>query len=422
MKYYQKLTLLLCLMWGFLGTQRIIISIVMPWIQEDLKLSYTQVGYVVAITGLVWALSTIIWAAIGDRYGRRPVLVFCTLFAALFSWVTGMVQTVGQMLTVRGFLGLFEGGPYPVAMGVLSEEVPEHRRAMCAGLVTGSYMLVGIGAGSQIAVYLLERFGSWRYVFYVISIPAVVIAIILHFVMHESPSVVEAIQRRKAGKEAAANADRARLRDVLKYKNVLISSISCVPVMGWLYMFTAFASLFLTKVHSFSVGWIGLIISASGVGGFLGEYLIGAVSDAIGRKRTLVITALLCAAFGIGVSSLPIGSSPAFFGVLFFLWGFFGAGMYPIVLGTLPAESVPPAIGGTAVSLPVSIGEILGAALMPTLAGMLSDKFNLFAPMWMASLCGIVVAILSVFYVETAPRRLAKMEHKPTREDHLLWS
>ncbi|MDM7997636.1 MAG: MFS transporter [Acidobacteriota bacterium] len=424
MKYYQKLTLLLCLMWGFLGTQRIIISIVMPWIQEDLKLTYTQVGYVVAVTGLVWALSTIAWAAVGDRYGRRPVLVFCTLFAAFFSWVTGLVQNVTQMLTVRGSLGFFEGGPYPVAMGVLSEEVPEHRRAMCAGLVTGSYMLVGIGVGSQIAVYLLERFGSWRPVFYVISIPAVVIAIILHFVMHESPSVAEAIKRRKEGKAAnkEKDADRTRLRDVIKYKNVLLSSISCIPVMGWLYMFTAFASLFLTRVHNFSVGWIGLIISASGVGGFLGEYLIGALSDAIGRKRTLVLTSLLCAGFGIAVSSLPIGSSAAFFGVLFFLWGFFGAGMYPIVLGTLPAESVPAEIAGTAVSLPVSIGEILGAALMPTLAGMLSDKFNLFAPMWMASLCGLVVAILSVFYVETAPRRLAKMEHRPTREDHLLWS
>lgn len=103
----------------------------------------------------------------------------------------------------------------------------------------------------------------------------------------------------------------------------------------------------------------------------------------------------------IGMSTLPVGSSAAFFCTLFFLWGFFGAGMYPLVLGTLPAESVPAEIAGTAVSLPVSIGEILGAALMPTLAGMLSDKFNLFAPMWMASLCGIVVALLSFFYVES---------------------
>jgi MFS family permease len=422
MKYYQKLTLLLCLMWGFLGTQRIIISIVMPWIQEDLKLTYTQVGYVVAITGLVWALSTIVWAALGDRFGRRPVLVFCTLFAAVFSWVTGLVHTVGQMLTIRGFLGLFEGGPYPVAMGVLSEEVPENRRAMCAGLVTGSYMLVGIGAGSQIAVYLLERFGSWRYVFYVISIPAVLIALIIHFVMHESPSVVEAIRVRKAGKTAnkEKNAKPAGLLDVLKYKNVLLSTIICVPVMGWLYMFTAFASLFLTRVHHFSVGWIGLIVSASGVGGFLGEFVVGSISDAMGRKRTLVLSALLCAGFGAAVAGMPVGTSAAIFCGCFFLFGFFGAGMYPIVLGTLPAESVPPEIAGTAVSLPVSVGEILGAALLPTIAGILSDKFNLSAPMWMAAVSGVVVAIISVFYIETAPRRLARMEHKPTREDHLL--
>jgi hypothetical protein len=40
--------------------------------------------------------------------------------------------------------------------------------------------------------------------------------------------------------------------------------------------------------------------------------------------------------------------------------------------------------------------------------------------MWMAALAGIFIALISLFYVETAPRALSKMEHKPTREDHLL--
>jgi len=114
--------------------------------------------------------------------------------------VTGLVNSVGQMLVVRGFLGLFEGGPYAPAMGTLSEEAPEHRRAMNAGLVTGSFMLIGVCLGSQAAVYLLEKFNSWRNVFYVISIPGVLIGIILLFAMRESPSVAEAIRLRKEGK------------------------------------------------------------------------------------------------------------------------------------------------------------------------------------------------------------------------------
>jgi len=57
---------------------------------------------------------------------------------------------------------------------------------------------------------------------------------------------------------------------------------------------------------------------------------------------------------------------------------------------------------------------------MPSLAGFLSDHISKFAPMWMAALAGIFIAFISIFYVETAPRCVAKMAHKPTQNDHLL--
>jgi MFS family permease len=190
--------------------------------------------------------------------------------------------------------------------------------------------------------------------------------------------------------------------------------------MGWLYVYTSFSSLFLTKVHKFDLWSVGLIVSASGLGGFLGEFILGSLSDFIGRKKALIMAACLCAAFGITVAMMPVGTSPLLFGIFFFLFGLFGAGMYPMYLGTLPAESVPPEIAGVAVAIPVALGETLGAALMPTIAGVLSDHFSLFAPMWMAALAGIFIAFVSFFYVETAPRSVAKMKRKPTLNDHLL--
>jgi MFS transporter, ACS family, hexuronate transporter len=420
MKYYQKLTLLFCLMWGFIGIQRVIISVIMPTIQADLKLSYTEIGLIVAITGLVWAFGTIFWAALGDRFGRRPVVAICTIFAGVFSWITGFVHSVGQMLAVRGFLGFFEGGPYGPAMSTLTEEAPENRRAMNAGLVTGAFMLIGVCLGSQAAVWLLQRFGSWRLVFYIVSIPGILVGIIIFYVMRESPSVAEAIRMRKAGLTIEKKANQPKLRDALKYKNVLLSSMNSIPVMGWLYVYTTFSSLFLTKVHKFDLFTVGLIVSASGLGGFLGEFIMGTLSDAIGRKRALIISAFLCAAFGIMVALTPVGTSPLVFGAFFFLFGLFGAGMYPMYVGTLPAESVPPEIAGMAIAIPTAVGETLGAALMPTIAGILSDKFNLYAPMWMAALAGIFIGIISFFYIETAPRCVARMKQKPTNEDHML--
>jgi MFS family permease len=423
MKYYQRLTLLFCLMFGFIGIQRVVINVILPVIKEDLGFTYFQMSLVVAINGLTWAFGTIIFATIGDRYGRRPVIVLCTILSGVFSWVTGFAHTIGQLLSIRGFLGLFEGGPYPLSMGTISEEAPPERRAMHAGLVTGCFMLIGLGLGSYAAGRLMDAFsGSWRPVFYVVSAPAILIGFLLMFMMREAPSVAEAIRMRKAGqkKEETKKEDRVTVWDALKYRNVLLSSINSIPVMGWLFVFTAFASSFLVDVHQFKMLHIGYIISASGLGGFIGQFFWGSISDMIGRKKALILTALLCSVFGISVAMVPVGTSALAFGTLFFFYGLFGGGMYPMYLSTLPAESVPPRISGTAVAIPTCVGEILGAALMPAIAGKLSDLFSLFAPMWMAALSGILIAFISLFYIETAPRCVAKMKHKPTQNDHLL--
>ena len=77
MKYYQKLTILLALIWGFIAIQRIVIAIIMPAIQADMKLTYTNVGLIISVTGLVWAFGTIIWASIGDHV--RPPSGHCGL-------------------------------------------------------------------------------------------------------------------------------------------------------------------------------------------------------------------------------------------------------------------------------------------------------------------------------------------------------
>ena len=152
-------------MFGFIGIQRVVINVIIPVIKEDLGFTFTQQGLIVAINGLTWAFGTFIFATVGDRYGRRPVIVICTILSGIFSWVTGFVNSVGQLLAVRGFLGFFEGGPYPLSMGTISEEAPLERRAMHAGLVTGCFMLIGLGLGSFAAGKLMEEFGSWRPVF-----------------------------------------------------------------------------------------------------------------------------------------------------------------------------------------------------------------------------------------------------------------
>lgn len=422
MKYYQKLTILLGLIWGFIAIQRIVIAIIMPAIQAEMKFTYTDVGLIISITGLIWAFGTIIWASIGDTYGRRPVIVGCAILASVFSWMTGFVHSLGSMLWVRGILGFFEGGPWGPAVATVGEEAPEEKRGMLVGLIPGSFFLIGVCLGPMAAVWLLTHFAGWRPVFFIISIPGVILAIIAAFFMHEPASVAAGIKARKAGEKRVVydEGKKVRLADVLKYKNVIISTINSVPVMAWLWIYSGFSALFLAKVHHLSMESIGLVMSASGLGGFLGMIVMGRLSDGLGRKTAIMLSGLLCCLSGLGIIAVPVGTSLASFALLFFFWGMFGGAFFPLYLGTLPPESVPPEFAGTAVGVPTSVGEILGASVMPIVAGALADKFNLYAPMWMAAIAGLVIMLVSIAYVETAPRKVARMATKPTREDHLF--
>jgi len=422
MKYYQKLTLLLALIWGFIAIQRIVIAIIMPAIQADMKFNYTKIGLIISITGFVWAFGTIIWASIGDKYGRRPVIAACAILASIFSFATGLVQNLAQMLAVRGILGFFEGGPWGPAVSTVAEEAPENKRGVLVSLIPACFFLIGVCIGPMIAVKILQTSGSWRTVFYLISIPGVILALICAFFMHEPKSVDEVIKARKAGeiKEVYHHGHKVKLSDVLKYKNVIVSTVNSIPVMAWLWIYSGFSALFLAKVHNINIEGIGLIMSASGLGGFIGMVAIGHLSDNIGRKASIIITGFLCCVSGLAIIALPVGSSIAVFSILYFFWGMFGGAFFPLYLGTLPTEAVPREFAGTAVGVPTAVGEIIGAAIMPTIAGALADAFSLYAPMWMASIAGLAIVLVSLAYVETAPRKVAKMARKPTRDDHIL--
>src|SRR5271157_2775353 len=311
MKYYQKLTILLGLIWGFIAIQRIVIAIIMPAIQADMKFSYTDVGMIISITGLIWAFGTIIWASIGDTYGRRPVIVGCTILASVFSWMTGTVHTLSSMLTVRGVLGFFEGGPWGPAVATVGEEAPEEKRGTLVGLIPGAFFLIGVCLGPMFAVWLLTKFGSWRPVFYIISIPGVILAIIAAFFMHEPASVAAGIKARKAGekRDVMQQGQKVKLSDVLKYKNVIVSTINSIPVMAWLWIYSGFSALWLAKVHNMGMESIGMIMSASGIGGFLGMVIMGRLSDGIGRKAAIILSGLLCCLSGLAIIAMPVGAS-----------------------------------------------------------------------------------------------------------------
>jgi AAHS family 4-hydroxybenzoate transporter-like MFS transporter len=133
-----------------------------------------------------WALSAaligmmggaMILGPLGDRWGRRPVLIAMMLVLGVSSILTGLATTVTELVIWRLLTGLALGASLPNATALTSEYVPTHRRA---ALVILMYCNVAIGAfiAGFVAPPIIEAFG-WRMIFYVGGVIPLVIAVLL---------------------------------------------------------------------------------------------------------------------------------------------------------------------------------------------------------------------------------------------------
>jgi MFS transporter, ACS family, hexuronate transporter len=134
--------------------------------------------------------------------------------------------------------------------------------------------------------------------------------------------------------------------------------------------------------------------------------LIPLLSDYVGRK-TVVIPSLFILGAGF-ITFLLSGPNFLFLALSVSVAGFVVGGIAPIALSALVVESVPPELAGTASGIPISLGEILGGAIMPLLAGYLGDLYGLKATLYFAALSPIIAGCVSFFYKETAPRVLQR--------------
>jgi fucose permease len=107
---------------------------------------------------------------------------------------------------------------------------------------------------------------------------------------------------------------------------------------------------------------------------------------------------------------LPLGAlyfpGPALpLGAIFFV-GWIVVGAFPLFMATIPSETVDQRHTATALGLIMGVGEGVGGAISPTLAGAAADRFGLQAPLWIMFVLPLIAALLSFGLRETAPRRV----------------
>lgn len=122
---------------------------------------------------------------LGDRIGRTRAMgvsILCySLFAAMGAWA----QTQEQMLVLRFLVGLGAGGMWPNGVALVSECWPAASKPLVSG-VMGAGINVGVLLLSQLARLWPITPESWRWIFYLSGVPAVLGVVVLR-ALPESP-------------------------------------------------------------------------------------------------------------------------------------------------------------------------------------------------------------------------------------------
>ena len=127
--------------------------------------------------------------ALGDRYGRKRLLLGALVLFGVASVVCAYAQTSGQLVGARALLGLAAGVMMPLSMAVLPTLFPDPAERARALTVWVTSMALGLPLGPILGGWLLDNFW-WGSVF-LINVPLVVVgAIVVATLVPESWTTV----------------------------------------------------------------------------------------------------------------------------------------------------------------------------------------------------------------------------------------
>src|SRR5687767_6640272 len=150
--------LTLCLAAFTINVDTTIVNVTLPTLVRELDASTRQLQWIVDSYNLVFAALVLAAGSISDRLGRKGALLAGLGIFAAASVLGSRVSSPGQLIAVRGLIGLGAAVIFPATLSILTNVFTERsERAKAIGL-WGAMTGVGVAAGPISGGWLLEHF------------------------------------------------------------------------------------------------------------------------------------------------------------------------------------------------------------------------------------------------------------------------
>jgi SHS family lactate transporter-like MFS transporter len=381
----QRNTFIACFLgWSLDAFDFFILTFCVSAIATQFQAKVSAVAEAIFLTLAMRPVGAFLFGVMADRYGRRLTLMVDIIAYSVFELASAFAPSLKALLIMRALFGIAMGGEWGVGAALAFETLPAEGRGFFSGLLQEGYA-VGYLMAALVYRTLFPTFG-WRGMFIVGALPAFLV-IYIRTKVDESPAWLQ-------GKVARDTESRLG-KDILTYVGTFVFLVVLM------FSFNSFSHgtqdlypTFLQKDHHFTPQTVGLIAIVANVGALLGGIVFGTWSEKIGRRRAIVIAALLA------IPVIPLWAYSHTFPILA-LGGFVMQFMVQGAWGVVPAhlnELSPPAVRGTFPGFAYQIGNLLSSRNVVVQAKLAEQRYGgIFAPVlaWTVLIVATLVAVVT---------------------------
>jgi SHS family lactate transporter-like MFS transporter len=381
----QRNTFIACFLgWSLDAFDFFILTFCVSAIATQFQSKISSVAEAIFITLAFRPVGAFLFGMMADRFGRRVTLMVDIIAYSVFELASAFAPSLKIFLITRALFGIAMGGEWGVGAALAFETLPAEGRGFFSGLLQEGY---AVGYLMAALVYgTVFHYVGWRGMFVIGALPAFLV-IYIRTKVHESPAWLQG--------QVARDSEKRIGKDILTYVGTFAFLVALM------FCFNSFSHgtqdlypTFLQKDHHFTPQTVGFIAIVANIGALLGGICFGTWSEKIGRRKAIIIAALLTIpiirlwAYSHTVPMLALGG---------FLMQFMVQGAW----GVIPAhlnELSPPAVRGTFPGFAYQMGNFLSSWNGVIQARIAEQRYGgVFAPVlaWTVLIAALLVALVT---------------------------
>ena len=353
-------------------------SALLNFIIEDIELSAGQIGVILSSFQAGYVLAVLSTGWLADQIGEKKIVLISTFGTAVFSTLFAFLAVdFWSVLILRLIAGIFCGGIYVPGMSLLSNWFSPEERGKSIGAYIGG--LTFSYAASYFVAPMIAGSYNWQIGILATSLPAFIAAFLVYRYVEDAPEEI------KAENSISKQKVEVKQKDIKPapeggYKGPALITFSYIGHMWELYGFWGWVGPFMVSV-AVAAGYE--YVHASVLGGQLASliilvgapsvWLMGYISDKIGRTKTILICSIasLSAQFIFGF----MHGKSLIITVVLGIWIGFWVIADSASFSTGMTEMVTPKIRATSLGIQNSAGFLI-TVISPAVFGHVLEYFN----------------------------------------------